>query len=278
MANKIDLKKLFTKVNAERMWGHICDLFVAKKSGYDLMSAEQAAKLEAISAEAKKVESSETNGNIKIDGTETKVYDDTDVNAGIKANADALDVLNSTDATKEGSLAKVAADAAAATGNEKTRAEAAEKALADDLGKASAGEEAATGLHADVEANAAAIAVIKGSGAGSIAKAVADEAAARDAAIGEAIANANKGAFSVVETVPAAADAQFGIIYLTKDGNVSGPDKYAEFVKVTVGEGVEMIQIGETSLDLSDYAKTADFEELTDEEVDAICVLPGAAA
>lgn len=278
MLNVIDLGSLFSKNNAQRMWSNVCKLFVAKKAGYDLMSAEQAAKLEAISEDAKKVEASETNGNIKIDGIETKVYDDTIVTNNIKANADALAVINSTDVTKEGSLAKVANDASVATGAEKTRAEAAEKALADDLGKASAGEEAATGLHADVEANAAAIGVINGTGAGSIAKAVADEATARDLAIATAIATANSGAFKVVAAAPSVEDAEAGIIYLVEDPAVAGDDKYAEFVKVVKGEGFAVIQIGTTSMDLSNYVQLSDMQYMTEEEVDAMCVLPTAAA
>lgn len=44
----------------------------ADNDGY--MTSSQATKLAGISAEANKVEASETNGNIKIDGTETTVY------------------------------------------------------------------------------------------------------------------------------------------------------------------------------------------------------------
>lgn len=278
MLNVIDLGSLFSKDNAQRMWNNVCKLFVAKKAGHDLMSAEQAAKLEAISEDAKKVEASETNGNIKIDGTETKVYDDSTVTAGIKANADALNVINSTDATKEGSLAKLAADAATANTTEKQRAEAVEKALANDLGVASNGEEAATGLHADVEANASAIATINGSGVGSIAKAVADEATARDQAIAAAIATANGGAFKVVAAAPSVEEAEAGIIYLVEDHAVAGDDKYAEFVKVAKGEDFDVIQIGTTSLDLSNYVQFSDMQYMTEEEVDAMCVLPTAAA
>lgn len=278
MLNVIDLGSLFSKDNAQRMWSNVCKLFVAKKTGYDLMSAEQAAKLGAISEDAKKVEASETNGNIKIDGTETKVYDDTDVTTNIKANTDALDVINSTDVTKEGSLAKVANDASIAASNEKTRAEAAEKALADDLGTASTEEEQATGLHAAVEANAAAIGVINGTGAGSIAKAVADEVTARDLAIATAIANTEKGAFERVSAKPTKEEAKFGVIYLVKDETVKGEDKFAEYVKIAVGDDYDVVKIGDTSLDLSNYVQLSDMQYMTEEEVDAMCVLPGAAA
>lgn len=259
--------KFFGTTTLTALWNSCKAYFVAKKDGFDLMSAEQAAKLAGITAEAKKVEASETNGNVKIDGVETKVFDDTNVNAGIKANADALEIINSADVTQEGSLAKVANDASVATSAEKTRAEAAEKALADNLGVASTEEAEATGLHADVEANASAIATINGDGAGSIKKAVADEATARDEAIATAIANANGGAFEVVTELPSAANAKAGVIYLIKDETVTGDDKYAEYVKVAKGDGFEVIQIGETSIDLSDYAKSADYVEITAEEV-----------
>lgn len=46
----------------------------ATQSAAGLMSAADKTKLDGVSANAKKVEASVTNGNIKIDGTETKVY------------------------------------------------------------------------------------------------------------------------------------------------------------------------------------------------------------
>lgn len=67
----------------------------------------------------------------------------------IQNNKAAIDVINSTDATKEGSLAKVAADAAKAVADEKTRAEAAEQANAT---AAAAAKSAADAAQADVDA------------------------------------------------------------------------------------------------------------------------------
>ena len=69
--------------------------------------------------------------------------------ASIQANKDAIDVINSIDATKEGSLAKVAADAAKAVADEKTRAEAAELA---NKNAAAAAKSAADAAQADVDA------------------------------------------------------------------------------------------------------------------------------
>ena len=67
----------------------------------------------------------------------------------IQNNKAAIDVINSTDATKEGSLAKVAADAAKAVADEKTRAEAAELA---NKNAAAAAKSAADAAQADVDA------------------------------------------------------------------------------------------------------------------------------
>lgn len=72
-----------------------------------------------------------------------------DMLQSIQNNKNAIDVINSTDATKEGSLAKVAADAAKAVADEKTRAEAAEQANATAAANAQAAAEAA---QADVDA------------------------------------------------------------------------------------------------------------------------------
>lgn len=50
------------------------DIAEASQSAKGTMSAADKTKLDGISAEAKKVEASATNGNIKIDGAETTVY------------------------------------------------------------------------------------------------------------------------------------------------------------------------------------------------------------
>jgi 3D (Asp-Asp-Asp) domain-containing protein len=59
---------------AEHLPNGIDPLPLATTTDPGWMGNEDKTKLDAISPQAKKVESSTTNGNIKIDGTETQVY------------------------------------------------------------------------------------------------------------------------------------------------------------------------------------------------------------
>lgn len=75
------------------------------------------------------------------------------------------------------------------------------------------------------------------------------------------LADAGKlASFKVVSAVPAAADADDTVIYLVgPKTTVTGDDKYEEWVK----SGDEMVKIGDTSVDLSDYYT----KEETDNEI-----------
>lgn len=56
---------------------------------------------------------------------------------------------------------------------------------------------------------------------------------------------------SVVEQLPALIDADNNTIYMVKDDSSSGPDSYKEFLMI---DGA-LTQIGDTSVDLTDYAR-----------------------
>lgn len=65
----------------------------ATQSTHGLMSTSDKTKLDGISSNAKKVEASTTNGNIKIDGVETQVYDDSDVTSAISDLGDDVEAI-----------------------------------------------------------------------------------------------------------------------------------------------------------------------------------------
>ena len=66
----------------------------ATTSVHGLMSAADKTKLDGISTGANKVESSETNGNIKIDTVETQVYDDSEIQEVIDTSYEETDYAN----------------------------------------------------------------------------------------------------------------------------------------------------------------------------------------
>lgn len=63
----------------------------ATTSVHGLMSVADKTKLDGISTGANKVESSETNGNIKINGTETQVYDDSEINRKLSTDTSTVE-------------------------------------------------------------------------------------------------------------------------------------------------------------------------------------------
>lgn len=99
----------FYKVTVDAL-GHVTAATAVAKADLDalignasatangLMTSAQFTKLADITEGATKVEASDTNGNIKIDGTETTVYDDSDVlkDSDIASDAEVTEMLTTT--------------------------------------------------------------------------------------------------------------------------------------------------------------------------------------
>ena len=82
--------------------------------------------------------------------------------------------------------------------------------------------------------------------------------------VGEQIANAEHLKREIVTVLPSDTEASDNIIYMLKVESATGNDKYQEYMKI---DGTVQM-IGDTSVDLTDYAKTSDIPttvaELTD--------------
>lgn len=82
--------------------------------------------------------------------------------------------------------------------------------------------------------------------------------------VGEQIANAEHLKREIVTVLPSDEEASDNIIYMLKVENATGNDKYQEYMKI---DGTVQM-VGDTSVDLTDYAKTAEIPttvaELTD--------------
>ena len=82
--------------------------------------------------------------------------------------------------------------------------------------------------------------------------------------VGEQIANAEHLKREIVTVLPSDAEASDNIIYMLKVESATGNDKYKEYMKI---DGTVQM-VGDTSVDLTDYAKTVDIPttvaELTD--------------
>lgn len=70
-----------------------------------------------------------------------------------------------------------------------------------------------------------------------------------DVTIASAISNAPHLKRQVVTTLPVVASADANTIYMVLDSNVTGPDKYKEYMLIDN----QLVQIGDTSTDLSNY-------------------------
>ena len=85
-----------------------------------------------------------------------------------------------------------------------------------------------------------------------------------DVYIGEQIANAGHLKREIVTVLPSDTEASDNIIYMLKVESATGNDKYKEYMKI---DGTVQM-VGDTSVDLTDYAKSADIPttvvELTD--------------
>ena len=72
--------------------------------------------------------------------------------------------------------------------------------------------------------------------------------------VGEQIAATSHLTKEIVGAAPAPASAKENVIYMVKDASATGDDKYAEYMLI----GGEVVKIGDTSTDLTDYAKKSD--------------------
>lgn len=70
-----------------------------------------------------------------------------------------------------------------------------------------------------------------------------------DTTIATAIGNAPHLKRQIVTTLPSAANADVNSIYMIFDSSATGPDKYKEYMLI----GNELVQIGDTSADLTNY-------------------------
>lgn len=87
-----------------------------------------------------------------------------------------------------------------------------------------------------------------------------------DAAISTAVANAGHLKRSIVTQLPAVSSADANTIYMVKDSSVTSGDSYKEYMLI---DGA-LVQIGDTTVDLSDYMKTDDMVAITNAEIDTI--------
>ena len=83
--------------------------------------------------------------------------------------------------------------------------------------------------------------------------------------IAEQIESSNHLVRKIVTTVPSVSDAKENIIYMLKVDSATGADKYKEYMLIDN----EVVLIGDTSIDLSEYAKNDDlfsgsYNDLTD--------------
>lgn len=91
------------------------------------------------------------------------------------------------------------------------------------------------------------------------------------AAIASAVASADHMKRKVVDAISSIdllADDASQYIYMVKNATGASGNVYNEYM---VLDG-SLERVGDWEVDLSDYAKTADFEEITDEEIAAICI------
>ena len=207
----------------------------------------------------------------RVSAVETKASD----------NESAIGVING---TGTGSISKAAADA---------KADAIAAAATDATTKASAAQAAAEAkvtelANGAVATNTAAIATLNGEGTGSVKKAVSDAQTAlqanidkkadsattlagygisdaytkaeADSAISTAVANAHHLKREVVESLPEVAEANADTIYMVpKKTGVAGNAEGNSYVEYMLING-KFEQIGDSTVDLTDYAKTADVE------------------
>lgn len=108
---------------------------------------------------------------------------------------------------------------------------------------------------AQIAKNKADIATINGTGEGSVDKKIADKLSEQTYLTKE-IATADEIAAYIADP----STAKFNVIYLVKDESTTGADKYFEYQRIGTEESSEFVMTGDTSTDLSDYAKKTDVE------------------
>ena len=79
--------------------------------------------------------------------------------------------------------------------------------------------------------------------------------------VAEQIAGASHLTREIVTSVPTSESAKENVIYMLKVNDSTGPDIYQEYQKI----GTEVVLIGDTSVDLTDYAKKDDLPESYDD-------------
>ena len=94
------------------------------------------------------------------------------------------------------------------------------------------------------------IEILNGTGEGSVEKKIADKLSEQTYLTKE-IATADEVAAYIADPTT----AKFNVIYLVKDENATGADKYFEYQRLGTEESSEFILTGDTSTDLSDYVK-----------------------
>lgn len=82
-------------------------------------------------------------------------------------------------------------------------------------------------------------------------------------AIATAISETGHASFEKVDTIPTAETAEENVLYLVMNSNTKHYDIYAK-----IGENVELID--DTTVDLTDYAKSTDVETALDGKVDKV--------
>ena len=82
-------------------------------------------------------------------------------------------------------------------------------------------------------------------------------------AVAAAIADTGHASFKNVDAIPAAADAEDNILYLVMNSKTNHYDIYAKI-------GDEVVLIDDTTVDLSEYAKTTDVNTALEDKVDAV--------
>lgn len=83
------------------------------------------------------------------------------------------------------------------------------------------------------------------------------------AAIATAIAEIGHASFETADTIPTAAEAKENVLYLVMNTTTNHYDIYAKI-------GTDVVLLDDTTVDLSEYAKTADMNTALDAKVDAI--------
>ena len=87
-----------------------------------------------------------------------------------------------------------------------------------------------------------------------------------DSAIATAVANAEHLKRAIVEALPEVASADAHTIYMVKADEDSENNKYVEYMVINGAWEIT----GDTTVDLSDYMKTADMEAITTSEIDTM--------